>query len=246
MPGSSCGPRSSRPRGKAPPGSRDERTCPARPGGPARHPYLPGLRDDRPVPGQPVPAGMGSPRQPARSRVPGLWPADGCVRPAVPVPGQTQQVRMAAHEAAAQAGMAAAAATARPVVLRHAGAVLAMTSGLDTSVPNMARIYNYWLGGKDHFAADRAEADRLVDALPAAARAGPGEPGVPHQGCPVGSPAGHRAVHRPGCRASGLSVGPPGRAGGPARSPGRLCRYRPGGADPCRGAAGHRRWRGRR
>ena len=33
-----------------------------------------------------------------------------------------------------------------------------MTSALDTSVPNMARIYNYWLGGKDHFAADRAEA----------------------------------------------------------------------------------------
>ena len=45
-----------------------------------------------------------------------------------------------------------AAATARPVVLRHAGAVLAMTSAFDPSVPNMARVYNYWLGGKDHFA----------------------------------------------------------------------------------------------
>ena len=74
---------------------------------------------------------------------------------------------MAAHDAAAQAGMAAAAATARPVVLRHAGAVLAaMTSALDTSVPNMARVYNYWLGGKDHFAADRAEAMRLVELYP--------------------------------------------------------------------------------
>ena len=62
--------------------------------------------------------------------------------------------------------MAAAAAKARLVVLRHAGAVLAMTSALDTSVPNMARIYNYWLGGKDHFAADRAEADRLVALYP--------------------------------------------------------------------------------
>ena len=31
--------------------SRDEHTCPTRPGGPARRPYLPGLRDDRPVPG---------------------------------------------------------------------------------------------------------------------------------------------------------------------------------------------------
>ncbi len=104
---------------------------------------------------------------------PGLWPADGGVRPAVPVPGQTQHVQMAAHEAAAQAGTAAAAATTRPVVLRHAGAVLAMTPAFDTSVPNMARVYNYWLGGKDHFAADRAEAERLValyPPLPALAR----------------------------------------------------------------------------
>ncbi len=80
---------------------------------------------------------------------------------------------MAAHAAAGAAGMAAAAARARPVVLRHAGAVPAMTSALDTSVPNMARIYNYWLGGKDHFAADRAEAQRLValyPPLPALAR----------------------------------------------------------------------------
>jgi len=48
-----------------------------------------------------------------------------------------------------------------------------MTSAFDTSVPNMARIYNYWLGGKDHFAADRAEAERLValyPPLPALAR----------------------------------------------------------------------------
>ncbi len=76
---------------------------------------------------------------------------------------------MAACEAAA--GMAAA--RARPVLLRHAGAMPAMRSALDTSVPNMARIYNYWLGGKDHFAADRAQAQRLValyPPLPALAR----------------------------------------------------------------------------
>jgi len=73
---------------------------------------------------------------------------------------------MAAHDAAAAAGTAEAAAKARPVVVRHAGAVLAMTSAFDTSMPNMARIYNYWLGGKDHFAADRAEAQRLVELYP--------------------------------------------------------------------------------
>jgi len=73
---------------------------------------------------------------------------------------------MAACAAADQAGMAAAAGSPGPVVLGHAGAVPAMTSALDTSVPNMARIYNYWLGGKDHFAADRAEAERLVKLHP--------------------------------------------------------------------------------
>jgi hypothetical protein len=69
--------------------------------------------------------------------------------------------------------VAAAPAQARLAVLRHAGAVPAMKSALDTRVPNMARVYNYWLGGKDHFAADRAEADRLValyPPLPALAR----------------------------------------------------------------------------
>ena len=112
-------------------------------------------------------AGMGSPRQPARSRVPGLRAADGRVHRLAGVLGEAQQVQMAAGGAAAAAGMAAVAATARPAVLRHAGAVLAaMTSGFDTSVPNMARVYNYWLGGKDHFAADRAEADRLVALYP--------------------------------------------------------------------------------
>jgi hypothetical protein len=64
------------------------------------------------------------------------------------VPGEAQHARtIAAHLAAAQAGMAADAATVRPVVLRYAGAVLAMTSGLDTTVPNMARVYQYWLAG---------------------------------------------------------------------------------------------------
>jgi SAM-dependent methyltransferase len=36
----------------------------------------------------------------------------------------------------------------------------------DTSVPHIARIYNYWLGGKDNFAADRAVADMALQADP--------------------------------------------------------------------------------
>jgi hypothetical protein len=36
----------------------------------------------------------------------------------------------------------------------------------DTSVPNIARMYDYWLGGKDNFAADREAADRQAHAIP--------------------------------------------------------------------------------
>jgi O-methyltransferase involved in polyketide biosynthesis len=36
----------------------------------------------------------------------------------------------------------------------------------DTSVPHIARVYDYWLGGKDNFAADRELGDRTIDAYP--------------------------------------------------------------------------------
>jgi SAM-dependent methyltransferase len=36
----------------------------------------------------------------------------------------------------------------------------------DPSRPNIARIYDYWLGGKDNYAADRAEAERLIAVYP--------------------------------------------------------------------------------
>jgi SAM-dependent methyltransferase len=37
---------------------------------------------------------------------------------------------------------------------------------IDASVPNVARIYDYLLGGKDNFAADRKAAQRLLEAVP--------------------------------------------------------------------------------
>ena len=42
----------------------------------------------------------------------------------------------------------------------------AESAGIDTSVPNVARIYDYILGGKDNFAADRAAAQRLLAGQP--------------------------------------------------------------------------------
>ena len=41
-----------------------------------------------------------------------------------------------------------------------------MPALFDTSVPHIARVYNYWLGGKDHFAADRELAERFIEADP--------------------------------------------------------------------------------
>ncbi|MCW3816141.1 SAM-dependent methyltransferase [Micromonospora sp. DR5-3] len=40
------------------------------------------------------------------------------------------------------------------------------SAGIDASIPHSARIYDYWLGGKDNFAADRAVAEALVAAIP--------------------------------------------------------------------------------
>ncbi len=36
----------------------------------------------------------------------------------------------------------------------------------DTSVPHIARVYDYWLGGKDNFAADRAAAEQVIATMP--------------------------------------------------------------------------------
>jgi O-methyltransferase involved in polyketide biosynthesis len=37
---------------------------------------------------------------------------------------------------------------------------------LDASVPSIARVYDYFLGGKDNFASDRALADRMIEMAP--------------------------------------------------------------------------------
>ena len=37
---------------------------------------------------------------------------------------------------------------------------------IDTTIPQSARIYDYWLGGKDNFAPDRAVAEALATQIP--------------------------------------------------------------------------------
>jgi S-adenosyl methyltransferase len=39
-------------------------------------------------------------------------------------------------------------------------------SGIDTRIPNMARMYDYALGGEDNFAADRAAVEQLFSFSP--------------------------------------------------------------------------------
>ncbi len=45
-------------------------------------------------------------------------------------------------------------------------AALSRQAGIDTSVAHPARVYDYWLGGKDNFAADREAAERVLAATP--------------------------------------------------------------------------------
>jgi hypothetical protein len=42
-----------------------------------------------------------------------------------------------------------------------------LVAKVDTSVAHIARVYNYWLGGKDHFTADREAAELVVESYPA-------------------------------------------------------------------------------
>ena len=44
-----------------------------------------------------------------------------------------------------------------------------MGAGFDPTVPNVARVYDYMLGGKDNFAVDRELGDQLLGAFPESA-----------------------------------------------------------------------------
>jgi hypothetical protein len=41
-----------------------------------------------------------------------------------------------------------------------------MSDEINTNIPQSARVYDYWLGGKDNFPADRAVGDAIAEQLP--------------------------------------------------------------------------------
>jgi hypothetical protein len=58
---------------------------------------------------------------------------------------------------------------------QHAPSPLPSRRDFDTTVAHPARVWDYWLGGKDNFAADRDAGDKVIEAMPSmdsAARAG--------------------------------------------------------------------------
>ena len=55
---------------------------------------------------------------------------------------------------------------------------------IDVSVAHPARVYDYWLGGKDNFAADRVAAEQVLEAKPGIRDNVRGQPAVPGPAAP--------------------------------------------------------------
>jgi hypothetical protein len=86
---------------------------------------------------------------------------------------ETEQAAGVGEAGAAGAGEASAPdAGARAAGVGEAGAADVRKAGghdrqaYDTSVAHSARVHDYWLGGKDNFAADRAAGDAVIAAYP--------------------------------------------------------------------------------
>src|SRR5258707_14091810 len=73
----------------------------------------------------------------------------------------------------------------------------------DASVPNPARMWNYWVGGKDNFAADRQAGEKVLEVMPSL-------PLIARLARRFLIDAGHRLAARCGVRGSlGTGTGPP-------------------------------------
>lgn len=56
--------------------------------------------------------------------------------------------------------------SSEPTMRRDAGPPVGDLAGVDVSIPHSARVWNYWLGGKDCFAADRAAGNAFIETFP--------------------------------------------------------------------------------
>jgi S-adenosyl methyltransferase len=109
--------------------------------------------------------------------------------------------------------------------------------GFDPAVASFARIYDYWLGGKDNFAVDREAAEEAIAANPGIV-SDVREQGVLVAGGAVPGRGGrHHAVPRYRHRPADGQQHPPGGAGLRAVESDRLCRQRPRGPGACLGPA---------
>jgi len=111
---------------------------------------------------------------------------------------------------------------------------------VDTTVAHIARVYDYWLGGKDNFAVDRIAAERVIAAYPGIVRSARGNRAflgraVRYLVCDAGSASSWTSA--PVCPPRTTRTRSP-RGG--AAVPGGVRGQRPGGAVPRHGTAGER------
>lgn len=89
-----------------------------------------------------------------------MIPNPRVTRPTLQGPGELPRSRGQARETATIIGSVAAETSAEDRL---------KAKGLDVTVPHSARIWNYWLGGKDNFSIDRTVGEQLKQAYPAIA-----------------------------------------------------------------------------
>jgi S-adenosyl methyltransferase len=97
--------------------------------------------------------------------------------------------------------------------------------GIDTTVPSTARMYDFWLGGHDNFAADRAAALKVSEVAPEAQLMAVENRGFLRRAVRyLAADAGIRQFLDIGHRAAHAGQRAPGRPGHQPCREGRVCR----------------------
>ena len=96
-----------------------------------------------------------------------------------------------------------------------------------TAQPNIARMYDYWLQGKDHLPGGPRRSRRGHGEVPRGGPDRPSQPGVPDARGAARGQAGHHPVHRSGIGPADQPEHARGRPGSRTRCPGLLRGQRP-------------------